>query len=448
MPSDQLSRQLAAAFSDRQLFLVGGSLRDQLLGRPIKDLDLATDARPEEIQHRVGRWADSVWSVGEKFGTVGLLKDGIKAEITTFRADTYDGASRKPEVTFGDDIVADLERRDFTINALARNLHTGELLDPLGGQQDLTERLVRFVGAAEQRIAEDPLRLMRAVRFCAQLGFELEPATAVAIAKAPHELARISRERIRDELDGMLLSDHPVEGLRLLIDLGLTERVLPELLRLHLPQPARHHLKDVLDHSLDTVAFVPPEKALRYAALLHDIAKPDTFSTDETGIHFYRHEELGAQRAREILTRVRQPAALIEQVAVLIGHHLRIPFYSPEWSLSAVRRLMFDLGDELDNAIALAKADVQASDPSDFPEFEQRLVELRSRIAEVGEAATLAAMKPLLNGNEIMSLLHLPPGPRVGEALQFLLDQQIEGNITTREEAEEAVRREFGTARG
>jgi poly(A) polymerase len=444
MSTDQLSRQLTIAFSDRQIFLVGGSLRDRLLGRPSKDLDLTTDVIPEEIRRRVSPWAEAVWLVGEKYGTVGIMKDGVKAEITTFRADTYDGASRKPQVTFGDDVMADLERRDFTINAIARNLHTGELLDPFGGRTDLAGRLVRFVGAPEERIAEDPLRMLRAVRFCAQLGFELEPVTAVAIAKRPQELARISWERMRDEMDGILLAEHPVEGLRLLIDLGLAERVLPELLRLHLPQPARHHVKDVLDHTLDAVAFVPEDKALRYAALLHDIAKPDTFSTDDSGIHFYRHEELGAERAREILTRLRQPAALVEQVALLVRHHLRIPFYSPEWSLAAVRRLMFEVGGQMENAIALAEADVRASDPSDYPEFQQRLAELRSRIAEVGEAAALAAMKPLLSGNEVMSLLSLPPGPKVGEVLQFLLDRQIEGNINTREEAREAVRREFG----
>ena len=445
MPTDQLSSQLTVAFSDRQLFLVGGSLRDRLLGRPIKDLDLATDAIPQEIQRRVSSWADAVWVVGEKFGTVGIMKDGVKAEITTFRADTYDGASRKPQVTFGEDVAADLERRDFTINALARNLHTGELLDPFGGRADLAGRLVRFVGAAEERIAEDPLRMLRAVRFCAQLDFELEPATAVAIARRPRELTRISWERIRDEMDGILLAERPAAGLRLLIDLGLAEHVLPELLRLHLPQPARYQVKDLLDHTLDTVALVPQEKVLRYAALLHDIAKPETFSTDESGIHFYRHEELGAERAREILTRLRHPAAFVEQVALLVRHHLRIPFYSPEWSLAAVRRLIFEMGDQMDQAIALAEADVKASDPSDYPEFQQRLAELRSRIVEVGEAVALAAMRPLLNGNEVMSLLDLPPGPEVGEVLRFLLDQQIEGKIGTREEAESAVRREFGS---
>jgi poly(A) polymerase len=438
-------RQLADAFSGRQLFLVGGCVRDRLLGRLVSDLDLATDARPAEIRRRVSRWADSVWRLGEKFGTIGVAKEGAKAEITTFRADRYDGISRKPKVRFGDEIRQDLERRDFTINAMAHDLHTGELLDLFGGQRDLDEGVVRFVGDPAERIAEDPLRMLRAVRFCCQLHFELDPEGSVAIARSAEELKRISRERVRDELDLILLSPHPAEGLRLLIDLGLAAHVLPELLRLYLPQPARYHLKDVLDHTLDTVAFVPADKAMRYAALLHDIAKPETFSTDDSGIHFYRHEEIGAQRARAILSRLRQPSAFIEQVADLVRHHLRVPSYRSEWSDAAVRRLVFELGDCLEQALVLADADVRASDPRNYPEFEGRAKELRSRIAELGEAADLAGLRPLLDGDEVMALLNIPPGPKVGEVLRFLLDQQIEGNVTTREQAIAAVRQQFGS---
>ncbi len=389
-------------------------------------------------------WADAVWLVGERFGTVGVVKDGLKAEITTFRSEAYDGVSRKPEVAFGTDVQADLSRRDFRMNAMARDVHTGELLDPFGGQRDLEARVVRFVGEPAERIGEDPLRMLRALRFCAQLGFELDADAAAAIAESARELERVSFERIRDELDGILLSMHPSGGLRLMIDLGLAGHVMPELLTLHLPEPGRHHMKEVLEHTLDTVDFVPAEKVLRYAALLHDIAKPETFSSDEDGVHFYRHEKIGAERARAILSRLRQPSALIAQVAQLIEHHLRIPQYRSEWSDSAVRRLMFDLGDQLEGAMALAEADVRASDPSDYPEFDQRLAELRARVREVGEAAELARMKPLLNGEEVMELLGIGPGPRVGEVLEFLLDQQIEGTITTREEAVAAVRERFG----
>ena len=444
MQPEKLLKLLAEAFAERQLFLVGGCLRDQLLGREVSDLDLATDARPEETRRRVEKWADAVWLVGERFGTVGLEKEGLKAEITTFRTEAYDGISRKPEVTFGTDVRADLARRDFTINAMARSVHTDELLDPSQGRRDLAARVVRFVGNPEERIREDPLRMLRATRFCAQLEFELDPAAAAAIARAAAELRRISWERIREELDGTLLSSRPSGGLRLMLDLGLAAHVLPELTNLHLPEPGRHHVKNVLEHTLDTVDFVAAERILRYAALLHDIAKPETFSADESGVHFYRHETIGAERARAILTRLRQPAALIEKIAQLVEHHLRVPYYQSEWRDSAVRRLMFDLGERLEAEIALADADVRASDPSDYPEFEQRLEELRARIGAVGEAAELARMKPLLNGEEVMELLGIGPGPRVGEVLQFLLDQQIEGDITSREQALAAVRERFG----
>jgi poly(A) polymerase len=444
MEPNQLVEELAHAFADRQLFLVGGCLRDRLLGRPMADLDLATDAPPDETRRRVEGLADSVWLVGEKFGTVGLLKQGVKAEITTFRAETYDGVSRKPEVTFGESIHADLARRDFTINAMAQNVHSGELLDPFGGQRDLGERLVRFVGDAEVRIREDPLRMLRAVRFCAQLGFELDPAAAAAIAGAAGELRRISRERIRDELDAIMVSPRPDEGLRLAVELALAEHSLPELLRLHLPQPARHHMKDVLDHTLDAVRLAPPDKVARYAALLHDIAKPETFSEDASGVHFYRHEQIGAAQARDLLTRLRQPAPLIQQVEKLVRYHLRVPSYNSEWTDAAVRRLMYELGEQIEQAIALAEADVRASDPSDVPEFEARLGELRSRIQQIGEAAEIAKMRPLLNGDEVMALLGLTAGPKVGEVLDFLLDEQLDGRITTREEAVEAVRGRFG----
>ena len=443
MQIGDLIKQLAVAFEDRHLFLVGGCLRDQLLGRETNDLDLATDARPDDVRSRVEPWADSVWLIGEKFGTVALSQGGVKAEITTFRADVYDGVSRKPDVAFGDDIGDDLARRDFTINAMAENVHTGELLDPFGGQDDLRARLVRFVGDADKRILEDPLRMLRAVRFCAQLGFELDAVAAAAIATDAAEISRISRERIRDELDGILLSPNPDEGLRLTIDLGLAQHFLPEILRLHLPEPYRHHMKDLLDHTLDVVRLARADKGLRYAALLHDIAKPETFSSDDSGVHFYGHERVGVDAAAAILARLRQSASIIQKVGKLIRHHMRIPSYRSEWTDGAVRRLMYELGDELEHAMALAEADVRASDPTDLPEFEARLAELRARVQEVGDAAEIARMKPLLSGDEVMELLRIDPGPRVGEVLGFLLDEQIEGRIQTREQALGAVRENF-----
>jgi len=443
MKTEDIVKKLAKAFSDRQLFLVGGYLRDRLLGKEVSDLDLATDVRPDEIRERVASCAGSIWTIGEKFGTVGFSVGDTKAEITTFRADTYDGVSRKPEVEFGDSIEDDLIRRDFTINAMAHNVHTDELLDPYGGRDDLKAKLVRFVGDAEQRIQEDPLRMLRAIRFCSQLGFELDPVATTAIGTRAVELERISRERIRDELDAILMSSRPSEGIRLAIDAGLARYFMPELFRLLLPEPARYHIKDLLEHTLDTVRLVPQKKALRYAALLHDVAKPETFKGDESGVSFHRHEQIGAERATEILTRLRQPTYFIDYVAKLIRHHLRIPNYRSEWTDSAVRRLMYDLGEQLDEAMELAEADVRASDPVDLPDFLRRMQELRTRMAQIGEASEIARLKPLLNGEEVMDLLGIEPGPQIKEVLDFLLDEQIEGRIQTREAAKTVVRARF-----
>ena len=441
-----LLQSLREAFVGRQLFLGGGALRDEVMGREGGDRDLATDARPDEISSRIGDWADAVWLAGERFGTVAMQWREEKAEITTFRSDSYDGVSRKPEVAFGDDLLTDLARRDFTINALARNLHTGERLDPFGGQEDIAERLVRFVGEPARRITEDPLRMLRAVRFCAVLGFELDPLAAVGIAEHARELRRISIERVRDELDRLLLSDRPKEGVQLLLHLGLGEQILPELTRLHLPEPGRHLMKDVLEHSLDTMRLVPAEKALRYAALLHDLCKPETFTNDENGVHFYRHDELGAARARDLLVRLRQPLDFADAVAALVRDHLRVPYYTPEWTDSAVRRLMFDLGDHLDANLTLADADVRASDPHDYAEFRARFDHLRRRLHDLAESEQVVGMRSLLNGDEVMALLGIAPGPQVGVVLRYLLDQQLEGTITTREAAEAAVQSEFGRA--
>jgi len=435
--------ELARLFAGYQLYLVGGSVRDPLLGRPGQDLDLTTDARPQEIKRVLSGWVDALWLAGERFGTVGLLKAGAKAEITTFRADTYEGEGRHPRVIYGDSISDDLARRDFTINALARDARTGELLDPFGGQQDLAARLVRFVGDPPARIREDPLRVLRAVRFCAQLGFELEPATCQAIAAGAAEIRRISWERIRDEYDLLLLSDHPTQGLGMLVDLGLAHHTIPELEALCIPQDGRYHLKDVQEHTFEAVAYVPEDKLLRWAALLHDIAKPATVSTDERGIHFFRHEEVGARMAAEILARLRQPLQLRQQVSKLVRHHLRIPFYRPEWTQPAVRRLVYDLGEHLEAAIELAQADIKATRPEGESEFAPLLAELQARIQELGEAAAFAHMRPLLDGHEVMALLGLPPGPKVGEVHRFLLNEQIEGRLRTKEEAREAVRLRF-----
>ena len=449
--SEMLLEQLKQAFSGRRLYLVGGAVRDELLGRPTQDLDFATDCLPEETRARVDDWADAVWAVGEKFGTIGLEKDGLKAEITTFRADAYDGQDRHPTVTYGSDLREDLARRDFTINALAKDVHTAEVVDPYGGEQDLRAGLVRFVGEAHQRIREDPLRLLRAVRFCAQLGFSLEAGAEQAIKELAAEIARISWERIRDEYDAILLSPNAGRSLLRLVSLGLAHHTLPELEAMRLPQEPRYHLKDVLEHTLEAVDLAPADKTLRWTLLLHDIAKPATFSADENGVHFYRHEEIGAEMAGAILSRLRQPADFCAQVKRLVRSHLRITFYQSEWSDAAVRRLMYELGEDFEAAVEVAKADVAASHVLPEDDFQQRLENLLGRVSRIGEAAELARMKPLLSGEEVMALLKIGPGPRVGEVHRFLLSEQIEGRITTAEEARKAVLKRFcssGSASG
>jgi poly(A) polymerase len=436
----KLLSQLRTAFAGRQCYLVGGAVRDELLGRATQDFDFATDCTPEEIRARVEPWADSVWLVGEKFGTVGLEKGGAKAEITTFRADEYDGQGRHPKVTYGHDIKFDLARRDFTINALARELHSDELVDPFGGQDDLAARRVRFVGEPRQRILEDPLRLLRGVRFSAQLNFSLEAEAEQAIKELAGEITRISWERIREEYDRILLSDRAGDGIRRLVELGLAHHTMPELEAMVFPQNPRYHLKNVLEHTLNAVDFIPPTKTLRWVMLLHDVSKPETFSEDAAGIHFYRHEELGAHKAGEILARLRQPADFIARVRKLIRFHLRIPLYRETWSDSAVRRLMYDLGEDFAAAVEIARADVAASKLYPEDNFEARLTHFLNRVKSVGEAAELAKMRPLLSGEEIMALLGIPPGPRVGEVQRLLLAEQIEGNLVSKDQAEKLVR--------
>jgi len=440
---EKLLSQLRKTFAGRQFYLVGGAVRDKLLGRATQDLDFATECPPEEIRARVEPWADSVWLVGEKFGTIGLEKGGIRAEITTFRADEYDGQDRHPKVTYGHDIKADLARRDFTINAMAREIQTGELVDPFGGQDDLAAHRVHFVGEARQRILEDPLRLLRGVRFSAQLNFCLEGETEQAIKELASEITRISWERIREEYDRILLSDHAGDGIRRLVELGLAHHTLPELEAMIFPQNPRYHLKSVLEHTLAAVDFISPTKTLRWVMLLHDVAKPETFTEDEAGIHFYRHEELGAQKAGEILARLRQPADFITRAQKLIRYHLRIPLYRETWSDSAVRRLMYDLGEDFAAAVEIARADVAASKLYPEDNFEARLENFLNRVKSIGEAAELAKMRPLLTGEEIMALLGIGPGPRVGEVQRLLLAEQIEGTLCSKAEAEKLVRKRF-----
>src|SRR3954465_7555012 len=338
-----------------QAYLVGGSVRDRLLGRPSVDYDLATDAPPDEIKRLLNAVpAEHIWTVGERFGTIGAHVDGATVEITTFSSEEYAPRSRKPTVRFGTTLEGDLARRDLTLNAIAQDLRSEELVDPFGGVRDLEAHLVRAVGNPDERFAEDPLRLMRAVRFVAQLNFRLDHETAAAIARSADSLADISRERIAQEMDKLLVAPRAEYGLRLLCDLGLMPHIVPEILAMRTIRQDIYRYKDVFEHTLHVVDNIEPELVLRWAALLHDVGKPRTISNVKGETHFFGHEFVGEGMSRRILGRLRYDRDLIERVSHLVAMHQRINNYEGDWTDGAVRRFMREAGSALDNLFKLS----------------------------------------------------------------------------------------------
>ncbi len=446
MDTGELLLRLHRAFeaAGKQLHLVGGSVRDLLLGRPRQDLDLATDARPEETKAILKSLNPAgLYTVGEKFGTIGALFDGHRVEVTTFRSEHYTPGSRKPEVDFGTSLEGDLSRRDFTINAMARNLKTGEIIDPFGGLKDLEAKIIRAVGDPDTRFAEDPLRLLRAVRFAAELGFTIEPKTAEAIRRQAHRLQEVSRERIAEELNRILLSERPALGIRLLVDLGLMAYIIPEVLEmLGMPQDKGRY-KDVFTHTLAVVESVPPTPVLRWAALLHDIGKPRTISFENGEVSFIGHELVGEQLAREILRRLRFDNKTIQKVAKLVRMHLRPNQYAPDWTDSAVRRLVREAGDELEELLTLSRADVTTSRPARRRAARTRVDELERRIKELAERERTEALKSPLDGHDLMALFGLGPGPWIRPIKDYLQELVIEGELAPddKETARELARK-------
>ena len=437
------------------LYLVGGSVRDALLGRLGADLDFATDARPERILALVAPLGPT-WTTGIAFGTVGVQveADGEphRCEITTFRADTYDGQSRKPEVSYGDTIEADLSRRDFAVNAMAIALPLDAarpVVDPFGGLEDLARRLLRTPVAAEQSFDDDPLRMLRAARFAAQLRFDVEKATRQAIVEMAARLEIVSAERIRDELSKLILSADPRRGLELLVDTGLADHCLPELSRLAdtVDEHGRH--KDVYAHTLtvleQAMALEPsgPDLVLRLAALLHDIGKPDTKKMHAGGkVSFHHHEVVGAKLARVRLSALRYPKDVVEDVTQLVALHLRFHGYSQgQWTDSAVRRYVTDAGPLLDRLHLLTRSDCTTRNAAKARALAAAYDALERRIAELAEAEELHQLRPALNGNEIMAELGLRPGPLVGKAYSYLLELRIERGPMSKEEALDELRK-------
>lgn len=461
---------LAAAFTERgyEFALVGGPVRDALLGRPVTDLDFTTSARPDETRAVLDSVSSSVWEVGRAFGTIAARVRGENVEVTTYRADTYRDDSRKPEVEYGDTIEGDLVRRDFTVNALALLLPSQRLVDVSNGIEDLLAGRLATPGSPEVSFTDDPLRMLRAARFVSQLGFEVAPEVRAAMAEFADRLDIISRERIRDELVKLLSTDDPVPGIRLLVETGLAERFLPELTALLTTQDDHGRHKDVYEHSLTVLQqAIELERArgevnadgasgaggdengaqreadvvLRLASLLHDIGKPATRRFERGGVTFHHHDVVGAKLARKRLRELRFDNDTVKKVARLIELHLRFFGYSDQqWSDAAVRRYVRDAGDELEQLHILTRADVTTRNRRKAERLEHAYDDIERRIAELSEAEELAAVRPELDGERIMAVLGVPPGPAVGRAYRFLLELRLDEGVIGEEAAEARLR--------
>lgn len=441
---------VAAAFREagHELALVGGPVRDAILGRGTNDLDFTTDARPDEILRIVTPISTAQWDIGREFGTIGARIDGETVEITTYRADEYDGTTRKPVVAFGDSLEGDLVRRDFTVNAMALRVPEVALVDPSGGVEDLVAGILRTPIEPEVSFGDDPLRMLRAARFAGQLGFSVHTDVRTAMADRAATLDIVSAERIQAELTKLLSTDAPRAGIRLLVDTGLAERFLPEIPALRLEIDEHHHHKDVYEHSLTVLDQAigyekqrhpgeAPDVVLRLAALLHDIGKPATKRIEAGGVTFYHHDIVGAKLAKKRLTALRYDGDTIRDVARLVELHLRFFGYTEAaWSDSAVRRYVRDAGPLLERLHMLTRADVTTRNRRKADRLGFAYDDLEDRIAVLREQEQIDAVRPELDGNRIQEVLGVPPGRVVGEAYRFLLELRLDEGPLGEEEAE------------
>lgn len=454
-PVAGLTRAFAAA--GHELALVGGPVRDAFLGREIHDLDFTTSALPAEIERIVAPLASAVWDVGRAFGTIAAQCGDSTVEITTYRADSYDGNSRKPEVAFGDSLEGDLVRRDFTMNSMALTLPGLVLVDPCGGLQDLLDGVLRTPMSPEESFSDDPLRMMRAARFASQLGVEVHPDATAALTSLAPRLADISAERVRDELVRTLSTGNPRVGLEILVDTGLAELVVPELPALRLETDEHAHHKDVYQHTLTVLEQAideeqrrepgsPPDIVLRLAALLHDIGKPATRRFEDGGVvTFYHHDVVGAQLAKKRLRELRFDNDTISAVAALIELHLRFFGYADQaWSDSAVRRYVRDAGPQLERLHILVRADVTTRNQRKADRLSFAYDDLEARIAVLTEQEELQAIRPDLDGQQIMDILGISPGRPVGEAYAFLMELRLDEGELGEAEATERLREWWG----
>ena len=446
---DELGARFTAA--GEQIALVGGPVRDAMLGRLHNDLDFTTSARPETTERLLAGWADAVWDMGRAFGTIGCRKGDWQVEITTYRSDEYDADSRKPAVAYGDSLAGDLGRRDFTVNAMAVTLPDRTFEDPFGGVVDLAHGVLRTPGTPEDSFSDDPLRMMRAARFAAQLGFTVDPDVVRAMTEMAGRIEIVSAERVRDELVKLVNAAHPRRGLALLVETGLAGYVLPELPALALERDEHHRHKDVYEHTLtvleqsidleDRLPGGGPDFVSRFAALMHDVGKPRTrrFQDDGT-VTFHHHDVVGAKLTRKRMKALRFSNDTIDEVAALVELHLRFHGYgSGEWTDSAVRRYVRDAGDQLDRLHVLTRADCTTRNKRKADRLRRTYDDLEERIARIAEEEGRAALRPDLDGNQIMALLGIGPGREVGAAYAFLLEARMDHGPLSEERATELL---------
>jgi poly(A) polymerase len=446
---DDLGRLFQAA--GHELALVGGTVRDILLGRPSPDLDFTTDARPEQIIELLRDWADAFWEVGAAFGTIGARKGGSVVEVTTYRDEVYRRDSRKPQVTFGDSLENDLVRRDFAVNAMAVTLPNMTFVDPHDGLGDIAHRVLRTPGRPEDSFDDDPLRMLRAARFSATLGFDVDPAVVSAITQMAARISIVSAERVRDELVKLVCAPQPRRGLSLLVDTGLADHVLPELPKLVLEIDEHHRHKDVYEHTLTVLEQAidleepgtAPDFVLRFAALMHDVGKPKTrrFEADG-GVSFHHHEVVGAKLTAARMRALRFPNDVTADVSRLVELHLRFHGYGTgTWTDSAVRRYVADAGPLLDRLHKLTRSDSTTRNRRKAMQLAAAYDDLEERIARLREQEQLEAIRPDLDGNAIMAILGVPPGPVIGRAWAHLKEVRLEAGPLPPDEAEAELRR-------
>jgi len=433
------------------LALVGGPVRDALLGRLGNDLDFTTNARPEVTKKILQSWAENVWDTGIEFGTVTGKRGDTTVEVTTYRTESYDPESRKPEVEYGDSIEGDLSRRDFTVNSMALELttKTPEFIDPFNGLEDLAKKVLRTPTKAENSFSDDPLRMMRAARFASQLGFEIAPDVLQAIKDMAGRISIISAERVRDEFTKMLMSKNPRTGITILVETGLAEIVLPEIPKLRLEIDEHHHHKDVYEHSITVLEQAisheerlgGPNLIIRLAALLHDIGKPKTRNLiPGGGVSFHHHEIVGARLTKSRLKALRFDGDTIEQVETLVALHLRFHGYGDgEWTDSAVRRYVRDAGDLLVHLHVLTRADCTTRNAKKAERLAKTYDALEARIAKLMEEEELSKIRPDLDGAQVMKLLGIKPSAAVGRALDYLLELRLENGPLGEERATEEL---------